>query len=275
MGKKRPRKDSQVSEQAPDGVIFCREDLDPETRRYWNHGRTLFSKFNDGIWLTNDMFFSVTPESIASYIATYISAQGVSTIIDGFCGVGGNSIQFAKHVDKVIAIDCDPVLVSCARHNAAIYGVQDKIEFLVGDFFDLQNVYDADAVFLSPPWGGPKYLSKTIFDLVGMEPYGLYDLMKAARKLSPNVALYIPKSSDLVQLLAEAENYLDEKSELTSQELESTIPRPEPLNESESLLLSYLHINNKCKAICAFYGSLAYGADDLAVPLNPDVLVST
>jgi len=35
----------------------------------------------------------------------------------------------------VIAIDIDPVKISCAKHNAKIYGVMDKIEFINGDFF--------------------------------------------------------------------------------------------------------------------------------------------
>jgi 23S rRNA G2445 N2-methylase RlmL len=37
----------------------------------------------------------------------------------------------------VIAIDMDPVKIACAKHNAKIYGVLDKIEFITGDFFSL------------------------------------------------------------------------------------------------------------------------------------------
>ena len=37
--------------------------------------------------------------------------------------------------EHVIAIDIDPVKIECAQHNAAIYGVADYIEFIVGDFF--------------------------------------------------------------------------------------------------------------------------------------------
>jgi trimethylguanosine synthase len=38
--------------------------------------------------------------------------------------------------DIVIAIDVDPVKISCAKHNAKLYGVLDKIEFITGDFFE-------------------------------------------------------------------------------------------------------------------------------------------
>jgi trimethylguanosine synthase len=57
----------------------------------------------------------------------------------------------------VIAIDIDPVKIEMARHNAGVYGVTDHIEFMVGDFFELAPQLEADMVFLSPPWGGPKY----------------------------------------------------------------------------------------------------------------------
>ena len=35
----------------------------------------------------------------------------------------------------MIAIDIDPSKIALARHNAAVYGVADRIEFIVGDFF--------------------------------------------------------------------------------------------------------------------------------------------
>lgn len=37
----------------------------------------------------------------------------------------------------VIAIDIDPVKIACAICNAAIYGVADRIEFIVGDYFQI------------------------------------------------------------------------------------------------------------------------------------------
>ena len=41
------------------------------------------------------------------------------------------------HAHTVIAIDIDPVKVACAMHNAEIYGVADRIEFIVGDYFHI------------------------------------------------------------------------------------------------------------------------------------------
>ena len=68
----------------------------------------------------------------------------------------------------MIAIDLDPEKIECARHNAAIYNVADRIEFIVGDYMQLAPSLRADVVFLSPPWGGPNYLQAEVFDLKTM-----------------------------------------------------------------------------------------------------------
>lgn len=72
-----------------------------------------------------------------------------------------------------MAIDIDPVRLDLARHNAAVYDAADRIEFVQGDFLQVAPRLRADVVFLSPPWGGPDYLSAQVFDIkTMMEPDG-------------------------------------------------------------------------------------------------------
>ncbi|KAI4336985.1 hypothetical protein L6164_015450 [Bauhinia variegata] len=118
--------------------------------KYWCQRYTLFSRFDDGIKLDEEGWFSVTPEPVAQHHALRC-ASGI--IVDCFTGVGGNAIQFAQSCKHVIAIDIDPRKIDYARHNAAIYGLDDQIDFLVGDFFLLAPKFKANTVFLSPPWG--------------------------------------------------------------------------------------------------------------------------
>lgn len=66
---------------------------------------------------------------------------------------------------RVIAIDIDAKKIELAKHNAAIYGVADRIQFVVADFFDVVDQLRADVVFLSPPWGGPAYNEAATFHL--------------------------------------------------------------------------------------------------------------
>lgn len=62
------------------------------------------------------------------------------TVVDAMCGCGGNSIQFARYFDKVIAVDINPERIEMARHNADIYGVMEKIEFIAGDFLQMHDI---------------------------------------------------------------------------------------------------------------------------------------
>jgi trimethylguanosine synthase len=142
-------------------------------------------------------WYSVTPEKIAEHIAERCSC---GVVIDAFCGVGGNSIQFALTCERVIAIDINPERLAMAKHNAEVYGVADRIEFILGDYltliptlkvsprscslpFSLSTliwltvVPQADVVFLSPPWGGPEYINRPYFSL-GLMPINGYELLR-------------------------------------------------------------------------------------------------
>ncbi len=95
-----------------------------------------------------------------------------SIIIDAFCGVGGNTIAFALSGKwkRVYGIEKDAATLACAKHNAEIYGVSDKITWFHGDCFEILGAMDGrtektvDAlkaiagqfgiIFASPPWGG-------------------------------------------------------------------------------------------------------------------------
>lgn len=104
-------------------------------------------------------WFSVTPEAISVHIAERCRCD---VIVDPFAGCGGNVIQFAMTCHMVYAIDIDPLKLACARQNARVYGVEDRIEWILGDAKLILPKIQADVVFLSPPWGGPSYLSQKV-----------------------------------------------------------------------------------------------------------------
>jgi len=116
------------------------------------------------------------------------------------CGVGGNAIQFAKTCKKVIAIDIDETKLYCAKNNASIYGVEDKIEFILGDFYNLVPHLKADVVFLSPPWGGPSYLKSKVYDIKTMIPVDGERLFRESSKITKNIAYYVPRSINFDQM---------------------------------------------------------------------------
>ena len=166
----------------------------------------LFSRFDEGIELDDESWFSVTPEAIAQHIAERCRCD---VIIDAFCGVGGNAIQFAQTCNHVIAIDIDPEKIRLARKNAKIYGVEDRIEFVVGDMLKVvpEMAGMADVVFLSPPWGGPEYLKKgKVFDMKEQIPIDGFKVFDAALNVTENIAYFLPKNTNTDQVISNKKN---------------------------------------------------------------------
>jgi tRNA/tmRNA/rRNA uracil-C5-methylase (TrmA/RlmC/RlmD family) len=68
---------------------------DPELARFWKKRYYLFSKFDRGIKIDDESWYSVTPEPMAKHIAQRVVDRfgaGTANVLDAFCGVGGNAI---------------------------------------------------------------------------------------------------------------------------------------------------------------------------------------
>ena len=144
--------------------------------KYWVQRRRLFSKFDQGIQLDGEGFYSVTPEIIAHHVAQQVGklAQSLKSnmgsmlapdegiiLLDAFCGCGGNSIAFGQLpsslVSKVICVDMDRDRLLRAAHNAAIYNIpRDKLIFVeCNSLFILQYCYQKGNFVLDQPTDTP------------------------------------------------------------------------------------------------------------------------
>jgi len=111
--------------------------------------------------------------------------------------------KFNFSVFLVIAIDIDPYKIKLARHNAKIYGVADKIEFIVGDFFHLAPKLKADVLFMSPPWGGPGYWFDKIYTIESMcEKHfdGGFGIFNKVKSIAPSIAFHMPKNTNIYEV---------------------------------------------------------------------------
>ncbi|GKV04622.1 hypothetical protein SLEP1_g16765 [Rubroshorea leprosula] len=197
MRKKRTRKTKAQRRLSKDNEGML-EQYSANIGKYWWQRYLLFSRFDGGIRMDEEGWFSVTPESIARHHA---SRCGSGIIIDSFTGVGGNAIQFAQRSAHVIAIDIDPKKIDYAYHNAAVYGVDDRIDFIKGDFFLLAPKLKADTIFLSPPWGGPDYVKVNTYDIKTMlKPHDGYFLFNVAKEVACHIVMFLPRNVDLNQL---------------------------------------------------------------------------
>jgi len=90
-------------------------------------------------------------EKISNHIAERF--RGDWQVADLGCGIGGNLLALAKKAKKVIALDEDEITSTCAKLNAKVYALENKIEFLnlkAEDFVGSEKMKDIDAVFLDP-----------------------------------------------------------------------------------------------------------------------------
>ncbi|KAJ1696831.1 hypothetical protein LUZ63_005343 [Rhynchospora breviuscula] len=223
--KKRVRKShsQQMLLDAPGGSLLA------DIGKYWNQRYTLFSRFDSGIEMDEEGWFSVTPEAIAKHHASRCST---GTIVDCFTGVGGNAIQFAMRSDHVIAIDIDPQKIAYARNNAAIYGVDGLIDFVVGDSIQITPNLRGRTVFMSPPWGGPDYAKAEMYDIQTMlKPRDGHILFELGMKIASRVVMFLPRNTDLNQLA----------------ELALSVDPPWSLEVEKNFL------NGKLKAITAYF----------------------
>lgn len=105
-------------------------------KKFWNKRFYLFSKFDKGIKIDDESWYSITPEPLAKHIAQRVIdvnansvAEGSLSILDAFCGVGGNLIQFARKCGFCVGSDMDPLKVQYSKHNAELYNLKTPDQF--------------------------------------------------------------------------------------------------------------------------------------------------
>ncbi|KAL0021294.1 hypothetical protein WJX77_000468 [Trebouxia sp. C0004] len=205
--------------------------------KYWLQRYSLFTKFDEGILMDEEGWYSATPEVLAAHHAGKCRC---SVIVDAFAGVGGNAIQFALTCDRVIAVELCAQRLELAKHNAEVYGVAHKIDFICGDFLQVAATLQADMVFLSPPWGGPAYSKSGLFDVsqgIGTLQQNLRQLLHTASSAlkdpdSRRIACFLPRNTDL-SILGDS------------------------MPSEQQCLVERNVLNSHLKAVTVYYGSLA------------------
>lgn len=151
--------------------------------------RRTFSRWDEGIRADDEGLLSATPEALALRLAADL--RGV--VIDGTCGIGSIAIACARTpgVERVIAVDVDRDRLDMARHNASIYGVADRIDFVCDDLGRVIDRLRGGALVLDPPWGGRDYdRARVALSDLGM------DVARILERFSGRVVLKLPRSFD-------------------------------------------------------------------------------
>jgi trimethylguanosine synthase len=143
---------------------------------------------------------------------------------------------------SVVAIDIDPVKVELAMNNAMVYGVANRVDFVIGDFIQLAPSLKGDVVFLSPPWGGPMYRDFESYNLDMLQPRDGYSLFQIAQSITPNIIMFLPRNVDLAQV--------EELAWLSSPPLNLEVRRTVKKNTRRANLLETIVLTNLL--CCAF-----------------------
>jgi len=195
--------------------------------KYYAQRYTLFSRFDHGVLIDKEMWYSVTPEPIAraqaSHLAWSASPEACSAeteetragriIIDGFCGAGGNAIQLAKiprrgrSANFVLGIDVQQSRLSATMQNASVYGVRGCVDVICADFRSTPRLLrpgTVTGVFLSPPWVDDGIVPRTPSASAAASPFSVRHLackldgagiLCIALALAPSVAMFLPRAT--------------------------------------------------------------------------------
>lgn len=61
-------------------------------------------------------------------------------VLDLCCGIGRHSLLLAEQGYQVVGVDLSPILISRARELAKSRGIEDRVEFLLGDMRNIKEV---------------------------------------------------------------------------------------------------------------------------------------
>ncbi len=90
-----------------------------------------------------------TPWPVAAYRAKRLKC---SSLADISCGIGGQTVYFARECERVYAIEIDPVKLELTRKNCRLFGVN-NVEFICGDALSedvIEQIPAVDVVFSDP-----------------------------------------------------------------------------------------------------------------------------
>ena len=206
--------------------------------KFWLQRYYYFSKFDKGIMMDNESWYSVTPEEIAKYTAKLIKGK---SIIDGFCGCGGNVIQFSKYCSKVYSIDISQKKLDICRNNCKVYNCKDNIKFIHSDFLKMKNKIKADYIFLSPPWGGTEYKSSEIYSIKKYMYPDITEIVRVSMNVADNILFFLPRNLDLDELFDICAKVKNEIKENSGKNIFFDIQIIKSNNRIKSLLIIFGH----------------------------------
>jgi SAM-dependent methyltransferase len=128
------------------------------------------AKFGDDaarMYFTREALEQASAPSICNWRAVTFVTREDLRVVDACCGIGADSLAFARAGAQVIGLDIDPLRVEMARLNASALGIVNA-RFEVADVRAFDSLPDADLIFFDP--GRRDRSGRRVFDVEDYKP---------------------------------------------------------------------------------------------------------
>lgn len=186
---------------------WTKRPSDPRLATFYARRKHLFSRFDEGIALSEEMYYSVMPEAFGEHVAEKICRVCPSLpVLDLFGGAGGQAISMASRVPMVYTVEYNLDNFAQMQNNVRVYGLTGQVIMILGDVFELAEKLAKNTRFacvtMSPPWGGLSYRDQEEFDLreLRMGEYKGDDLLALVEALRPHCdrcTLHLPRTTSV------------------------------------------------------------------------------
>ena len=155
--------------------------------------------------LTNEALYSISKpsdanlivETITDFLRKYKIKVSNCTITDATANIGGDTLSFALHFEKVNAVEIDSLNFEALQSNIRAFFVK-NVSLVCDDYTKIYNSLKQDVVYIDAPWGGEYYEASKSLDLY----LGKYSLSKLVKRIKCNyVFLKVPKNYNFTEFL--------------------------------------------------------------------------
>lgn len=206
-----------------------------------------FNNFEKKAKIDTESWEFMIPERISSHIAKRCHAYSLNIILDAYCGIGMNAIQLKKDDLQVIALDTRKIeltnkiehAVDYANYNAILHGLKEGVNFVKGEFLNMNfNNKIFDVILINPVL---KLDPEKRFSLLKNVKFDYHKVLLKSLKLKKNVILCLPKYVETFEIIDLFSAVFNEIEQL----------------EENCLEIEYQFMNKELQQIVVFYGHIA------------------
>ncbi|KAL6494561.1 hypothetical protein OROGR_031361 [Orobanche gracilis] len=181
--------------QKNDSILEEEENVTALVKKYWFQRYSLFSKYDAGIKLDEEGWFSARGNRRPAGSPVRWCRSCCRCVFWSW----RKSIQLPKCAIVLLLLTLTQT--KSPLHFIMLRSMVYKIILisLWGLFPACTSLEEGDVVFLAPPWGGPSYKAKEKFTLDLLKPKNGQSLFQVAQTITPNIIMYLPRTIDVLQ----------------------------------------------------------------------------